>query len=143
MSRPIIHTAVFDSSIDRVWNAITDFDKYHLWNEFCPKVKCEFEVGGPITMYAKMFPNRKPTHQTEHFFEINAPKKLRYGINYGILLKTDRTQELTELPNGKTQYYSNLTITGLLAPFVLWQYRQAIDRGFSLSLTGLKTYMGT
>ncbi|MCB9185760.1 MAG: SRPBCC domain-containing protein [Flavobacteriales bacterium] len=141
MSRPIIHSAIFHAPRGKVWEAITDFDNYQLWNEFCPKVKCDFRVGGGIRMYANMFPGRKPTSQTEHFFEITPPEKLRYGINYGFLLQTDRTQVLFELPSGSTQYHSTLEIKGLLAPFVLWQYRNPIDRGFRLSLTGLKAYV--
>ncbi|MDP6908188.1 MAG: SRPBCC domain-containing protein [Flavobacteriales bacterium] len=141
MSRPILHTAIFNAPIETVWDAITHFDNYGKWNEFCPKVDADFRVGGSITMYAKMFPNRKPTNQTERFFEITPPKKLRYGINYGILLKTDQTQILFALSNGKTQYHSALSITGMLAPFVLWQYRNAINRGFDLSLKGLRKYV--
>jgi uncharacterized protein YndB with AHSA1/START domain len=141
MARPIIHTAVFNAPIEKVWDAITNFDNYGKWNEFCPKVKCDFREGGSITMYANMFPGRKPTNQTERFFEISAPKKLRYGINYGVILKTDRIQILSEQTNGKTQYHSILKMTGMLAPFVLWQYRWPIERGFNLSLVGLKKYL--
>jgi uncharacterized protein YndB with AHSA1/START domain len=141
MSRPIIHQVIFEAPIERVWDAITDFDNYGKWNEFCPKVKSDFRVGGGITMYAKMFPNRKPTSQTERFFEITPPKKLRYGINYGFLLRTDRIQRLFKLSNGNTQYHSTLIIKGMLAPFVLWQYRRPIERGFNLSLLGLKKYV--
>ena len=92
-------------------------------------------------MHAKMFPNRKPTNQTERFFEIMPPSKLRYGINYGFLLQTDRIQRLFELSNGNTQYHSTLVIKGMLAPFVLWQYRRPIERGFDLSLVGLKKHV--
>ncbi|MGB0369580.1 MAG: SRPBCC domain-containing protein [Flavobacteriales bacterium] len=141
MARPIIHTATFNAPIKKVWEAITNFDNYGKWNEFCPKVKCDFKVGGAITMYANMFPGRKPTNQTERFFEITAPNKMRYGINYGVILKTDRIQVLFELPNGKTQYHSTLKMSGMLAPFVLWQYRNPIDRGFTLSLVGLRKYL--
>ncbi len=141
MARPIIHTAVLNAPIKTVWEAITNFENYGLWNEFCPKVKCDFREGGSITMYANMFPGRKPTNQTEKFFEITEPKKLRYGINYGSILKTDRIQVLFELSNGKTQYHSTLKMTGMLAPFVLWQYRNPINRGFALSIAGLKKYV--
>ena len=142
MSRPIIHTVTFNASSEKVWHAITDFDNYHKWNEFCPKVESDFRVGGAITMHAKMFPGRKPTGQTERFFEITPPRKLRYGINYGVLLKTDRIQTLFSLPNGKTQYNSTLKMSGMFARFVLWQYRRPIEQGFELSLNGLKKYLG-
>ena len=141
MARPIIHTAVFNAPIEKVWEAITNFDNYGKWNEFCPKVKCDFKEGGAITMYANLFPGRKPTNQTERFFEISAPNKLRYGIDYGVILKTDRIQVLSALANGKTQYHSTLKISGMLSPLVLWQYRNPINRGFELSLKGLKSYL--
>jgi hypothetical protein len=92
-------------------------------------------------MYANMFPGRKPTNQTELFFEISAPNKLRYGIDYGVILKTDRIQVLSALANGKTQYHSTLKMSGMFAPLVLWQYRNPINRGFELSLKGLKSYL--
>lgn len=141
MSRPIIHTQIFNAPIERVWEAITNFDNYGKWNKFCPKVDSDFQVGGAITMYANMFPGRKPTSQTERFFEITPPNRLRYGINYGIILKTDRIQVLTSTENGKTHYHSTLKMSGMFAPFVLWQYRNPINRGFELSLKGLRSYV--
>ncbi|MFT4526173.1 MAG: hypothetical protein ACI85F_002338, partial [Bacteroidia bacterium] len=64
-----------------------------------------------------------------------------YGIDYGILMYTERSQELIALSSTKTEYQSCLRIVGMLAPFVMWKYCDAIDQGFRLSYVGLEEYL--
>lgn len=140
MGRPIVHQAVIKAPIEKVWATITGFDDYGKWNEFCPKVDSDFREGGHLIMRAN-FGGKKPVVQKEYFRKIEAPKELRYGLNWSFLLYSERIQRLFPLPNGHTQYHSSLKITGLLAPIALLSYRQGIDDGFALSIRGLKKYL--
>ena len=92
-------------------------------------------------MHVHLFPNQKPTVQTERFRKIESPNLVTYGIDYGILMYTERSQELIALSDTRTEYRSCLRIVGLLAPFVLWKYRDAINQGFKLSYEGLEEYL--
>jgi hypothetical protein len=140
VSQPIVHQEVIKAPIQKVWEAITGFDDYGKWNEFCPQVESDFREGGHLVMHAH-FGGKHPVVQKEYFRIIKAPFELRYGLNWSFLLYSERTQRLFELPNGHTQYHSSLRITGLLAPIALLSYRDGINRGFALSIRGLKRYL--
>ena len=140
MGRPIVHQAIIKAPIQKVWDTITKFDEYGKWNEFCPQVESDLREGGHLVMHAH-FGGKHPVVQKEYFRLINPPIELRYGLNWSFLLYSERTQRLFELPNGHTQYYSSLRITGLLSPIALLSYRDGIDRGFALSIRGLKRFL--
>jgi uncharacterized protein YndB with AHSA1/START domain len=141
MSNPIEHRLVFDAPIQKVWDAIAGYDRYGEWNDFCPKVEYDLRPRGKIRMHAHLFPTQKPTVQTECFRKIEPPNLLTYGIDYGILFYTERSQSLSAISDSKTEYKSSLRIVGMLAPFVFWKYRTAIDQGFRLSYEGLEKFL--
>ncbi|MFT5054020.1 MAG: hypothetical protein ACI97X_001044 [Oceanospirillaceae bacterium] len=137
----IEHRLVFNAPIQKVWDAIVGYESYGEWNKFCPQVEFDLRRRGKIRMHAHLFPNEKPTVQTERFRKIEEPNLVTYGIDYGILMYTERSQELIALSSTKTEYQSCLRIVGMLAPFVMWKYREAIDQGFRLSYVGLEEYL--
>ena len=141
MGKPIEHRMVIDAPIQKVWDAVIGYNRYGEWNKFCPQVEYELKPKGKIKMHAHLFPGEKPTVQTERFRKIEAPNLLTYGIDYGILLHTERTQKLTAISEKQTEYSSSLRIVGMLAPFVMWRYRDAIDQGFQLSYQGLVEFL--
>lgn len=141
MGKPIEHRLIFDAPIQKVWDAVVGYDRYGEWNKFCPRVEYDLRPKGKIKMEAHLFPDQKPTFQTERFRKIEAPNLVTYGIDYGILLYTERTQKLTAISDTQTEYQSSLRIVGMLAPFVLWRYRDAIDQGFRLSYEGLAEFL--
>ena len=141
MGKPIEHRLVLDAPIQKVWDAIVGYDRYGEWNEFCPQVEFDLRRRGKLRMHANLFPNQKPTVQTERFRKIEPPNLITYGIDYGILFYTERSQELIALTDTKTEYRSCLIMVGLLTPFVMWKYRDAIDKGFMLSYEGLAEFL--
>lgn len=137
----IQHTVVFDAPIQKVWDAIVGYERYGEWNKFCPQVEFDLRRRGKIRMHAHLLPNEKPTVQTERFRKIEEPNLVTYGIDYGILFYTERSQELIAISSTKTEYRSCLRMVGLLTPFVMWKYRDAIDKGFRLSYEGLEGFL--
>jgi len=141
MGKPIEHKLIFDAPIQKVWDGITGYDKYGEWNEFCPQVEAEFRPKGKLRMHCHLLPDQRPTIQTERFRKIEPPNLLTYGLDYGILLYTERIQRLTAISDTRTEYYSSLRIVGLLTPFVMLRYRDAIDQGFKLAYSGLARFL--
>jgi len=141
MVTPIVNTTVFNADPDTVWNALTDFQNYSAWNDFCPRVQAEFRVGGKIVMKVRLRRNWPMVRQTERFRFIEPKHRLVYGISYGFLLYTERIQELKRTENGATAYSSVITMRGWLAPLVHVLFAKPIQAGFERSIAGLKDHL--
>ncbi len=37
-----------------VWEVLTDFERYHEWNTFCPGIRCSGEINAPVEMQVRV-----------------------------------------------------------------------------------------
>ena len=126
---------------DLVWQVLSDFESYHQWNPFTPKIESSWQIGAPVSLTVRMNKDKKPIIQKEYLRTINPPNVLAWGMNWGILLHAERTQKLSTLANGNTHYFNEDVIKGLLSPIVHWIYGHSVQKGFEEVAKSLKHYI--
>ncbi|MEO1656068.1 MAG: SRPBCC family protein, partial [Bacteroidota bacterium] len=82
------------ADIQTVWKILEDFDNYHTWNHFCPKIETNKEIGGPFIMTVHLTPGKKPVISKEIFTDYEPPHVVGWTLDWGFLLKTHRLQIL-------------------------------------------------
>lgn len=126
---------------EKVWEALADFPRYHLWNPFCSKLETGGEVGDPVVMWVHLKPGKKPIIQKEILRDFAEGVKMDWGLNWGVFLKAYRTQRLTSVSDEETLYYTSDQFQGWLTPVVMALYRKDIQRGFEQTAQGLKSFV--
>ena len=69
MSQTISTQITIQAPLEKVWQILDDFEQYHTWNEFCPKIESSKIIGEPLVMTVYMKPHKKPIRQKEIFSE--------------------------------------------------------------------------
>ena len=127
-----------NADIQTVWEILEDFDNYHTWNDFCPKIETNKVIGGPFIMTVNLTPGKKPVISKEIFSDYEAPHVVGWKLDWGFLLKTHRIQELKQIDENTTHYYTIDKFWGLLTPLVMWLHGKNVKRGFDFVSKALK-----
>lgn len=123
-----------------VWDVLLDFDNYHQWNPFTPKIECDFIVGNPVKLHVDMKQNGKIRIQKEDLLWIKDEESIAWGITSSFPVRTERAQVLKEISPAITSYYTYDKFWGLLVPMVMWGFREDIQKGFDAVAEGLKSH---
>lgn len=123
-----------------VWDVLIDFEQYHQWNPFTPKVVCDFKIGNPVELHVDMKQNGKTSIQKEELLWIKNEESIAWGITSYFPVRTERAQILQSLGSEKTSYYTYDKFWGILVPLVMWGYRTDIQKGFDAVGEGLKSH---
>ena len=127
-------------SREDVWDTLTDLDSYQLWNPFTPKVKTSWQIGDPVYLTVQM-KKGKPIQQKEYLSRFHPKDELAWGMSWGIFLKAERVQRLSDLGHEETIYFTEDVIEGPLSPIVHLIYGKSIQNGFNALTKGLKAYL--
>jgi hypothetical protein len=124
---------------DRVWQILTDLERYHEWNPFTPRVESSLMVGDPVTLQVRMRRDRELI-QVERMTACEDQRELSWGLQMvaPIVLATNRRQLLEPLAGGRTRYTTANEFRGALVPLVMLLYRRDMQRGFSEAAKALK-----
>ena len=136
-------SSAIDADQQTVWNILVNQKEYHLWNPFTPKIETDWEIGSEVMLTVNMKPDKAPILQTEYVARLNPPIVLAWGMNWRGFLKAERIQRLTEMSDGKTMYFTEDVISGLLCPIVHLMYGKYIQKGFEGVAQSLKKYAET
>lgn len=130
-----------DAPIQTVWQVLTNFAEYKVWNRFTPSVRCDGELGSAVEMRV-CFPGTKPMKQSEILNVFEPPHRLAWGMQMGTraLLVANRYQILEPIGDQRTRYTTVDYISGLLAPVVRVLYAEPMRRGFQMAADGLKAH---
>lgn len=127
-----------DAPIEQVWDILTDFGAYAEWNRFTPKIETSGRIGERVKLHVRLS-EKENGRLTQS--NLTLKKKAAYELCWGsenFLIKANRTQTLTPLEGGKTRYESREPFGGLLAPLIMWWYRENLMRGYKWAAEGLK-----
>lgn len=67
-----------NTTVDKAWNALVDFESWTQWNSFIPLVKGEFKVGNKMMIQVKS-PGLREMNFKPIIFEIENGKKVVWG----------------------------------------------------------------
>jgi hypothetical protein len=130
-----------DCDHEDIWNALTDLGNYHIWNPFTPKVETNWQIGDKVILTVQMKEGKKPIKQIEYITRYDAVTELAWGMKWGIFLKAERVQQISIDTNGKTSYFTEDIIEGMLSPIVHLLYGKSIQAGFDALAKSLKKYI--
>lgn len=126
--------------ISLVWDILLDFENYHKWNKFTPKVECDLEIGHLVHLHVDMNQNKKIRVQTENLLWVKKEESIAWGITATFPVRTERAQILTDLGANTTRYYTYDKFWGILVPLVMFLYKSKIQAGFDSCAKNLKEY---
>ncbi|MCU1593873.1 MAG: hypothetical protein JWO12_1265 [Frankiales bacterium] len=139
MSYAISSTIDIDAPIEQVWATLTDVERYPEWNPFTVVVKTTLELGSPVDMMVALRPP-KQRHQVEYVTSYVEGTRVSWGVAVGPrwFIDANRVQELTDLGEGRTRYFTEDTFTGIGVGLMRLLLGAAIQRGFDGVAQGLK-----
>ena len=133
------HIVDIDASPETVWGVLTDFENYERWNPLAVECTTSLVPGEPIDMMVRLGPG--PLRRQREWIRTCTPgQEFSYTMKpVGLgTLRSLRTQQLTELPDGRTRYTAHFEIRGWLNPMVQLLLGRALKRGFDGVAAGLK-----
>ena len=129
---------VIDAPAALVWEIITDFEKYGEWNQFCPSIEGELEIGSPVKMQVDL--GNGLQEQVEYITCIEAPVKITWSMENkpGDPIHADRSQVVTALDDGRCSYVTYDDFSGDFAAEMVKQMGEQVRSGFNLCARNLK-----
>lgn len=124
---------------ERVWEILTDLERYPDWNPFTQKVESTLELGAEVHLYTRLRSERL-VHRVEYVTAHVPGERICWGMTMGarIVLAAERRQILTPLDAARTRYLSDDRISGMLTPIVMAFWGAAMQRGFDAVAAALK-----
>jgi hypothetical protein len=140
MSKNLIESKVtINAPIQKVWEVLSNFDNYHQWNPFTPKIDIQNKIGSTVGLHVRLNPKSSKTMlQKETLLAWEEGKQLEWGIKNSWFVRTVRVQNLKAIDENTTEYYTSDAFEGPLTGLILLLYRTKIQIGFDDVCTGLK-----
>ncbi|WP_052593683.1 SRPBCC domain-containing protein [Aureispira sp. CCB-QB1] len=130
---------IINAPIQSVWKVLSNFDNYHQWNPFTPKIDIQNTIGSTIGLHVRLNPkSAKTILQKETLLAWEEGQRLEWGIQNSWFVQTIRIQRLTAIDAQTTEYYTSDAFKGPLTGVILLLYRQKIQIGFDDVCMGLK-----
>lgn len=133
-------SSIIDADQRIIWGILVNEKEYRLWNPFTPEIETDWKIGGKVKLTVNMKPGKSPILQTEYLAKLDKPNELAWGMRWSVFLSAERIQKLSQLSDGKTEYFTEDVISGILCPIVHLLYGKYIQKGFEQVATSLKKY---
>ncbi len=126
--------------LEVVWAVLVDIALYPEWNPFMPRIDGVLEPGAHIHLHVALDPGRPPRRDPERVDAVVANQELVWTslLLPSWLLRTQRTQRVTALANGRTRYTSVEQMGGPLSPLVWLVAHAKVQRGFEATAQALR-----
>jgi uncharacterized protein YndB with AHSA1/START domain len=121
-----------------VWEILTDFENYGLWNSFCPQIKAELVMGSPVDMMTDL--GNGLQNQVEYITAIEPNKLISWSMKNepGDPVHACRTQWLESIGENQCTYLTTDEFSGEAMPAMMQAFSQHIEKGFNRCAQGLK-----
>lgn len=139
MTFAICSTIEIDAPVEAVWAVLKDLDNYSSWNPFTVSVKTDFDLGSPVDMQVALRGD-KTMQQVEYITGYVEGSRVSWGVAIGPkwFIDADRVQELTDLGDGRTRYFTEDRFTGVGVWIMRLLLGRNVQRGFNGVAAGLK-----
>lgn len=131
-------TVEIDAPAELVWQVIVDFASYPQWNEFCPEIEAQLEIGSPVKMQVDLGEGLQ--EQLEYITCIEAPHKIIWSManRPGDPVHADRSQVISPLGRQRCSYVTYDDFSGDFAAAMVEQLGERVRAGFNLCARNLK-----
>jgi hypothetical protein len=139
MSKQISTQIVINATPEKVWNILTDFERYPAWNPFIKSIKGPAIIGQSITARIEP-PEALGMTFTPNVLVFNSNQEVRWRGKFIIsgLFDGEHIFQLTDNGNGTTTFQQSELFSGILVPL----FKKMIDNntmnGFQLMNQKLK-----
>lgn len=122
-------TFAVDASAERVWDVLTDFDRYPEWNPSLPSITGELQVGSTVSLTLGM-PGRPSPKVKAKFVDIVPGRRLTWHGNVGAdwVFAGDREFLIDPEADGTARFTHVEDVRGLLFPVFRAVMGSAIQR---------------
>ncbi len=136
----IVRTAIIKAKPEQVYDAITAFDAYSLWNPWLIKAQGVCQVGEDIVVDVVL--GKKIQQYHHEILKIDRPNLFHWCDKgwFTIFAYGDRLRTLESVAEG-TAYKVELTIVGPLAFFAKWLLGKSLEEGMTREADALKKYV--
>lgn len=125
---------------ERVMAMLADLESYPAWMPFTTRMDGALRVGATITEHVQLTRGSSARRLQRVVVTAVEPDRLDWHsemLGSRALLFARRTQTVTREGAGCV-YFTRDTMTGLLAPLVLWLYGRVVREGFEAQARALK-----
>jgi len=134
-----LHAAIdVDAPAARVWQVVSDFERYPEWNPFIVRAAGELRVGKrlDVTIVA---PGMKPVSFRPRVLDVEPGHLVRWKGEFKLPGLFDGRHALTvdPLDGGRSRFTTHEEVTGILLPFA-GRVMAASQQGFELMARALK-----
>ncbi|MFD3591532.1 SRPBCC family protein [Nocardia sp. NPDC058640] len=137
MSLVIDETIEIDAPATKVWEVLTDFERYGEWNTFCYEAASTLEPGSTIDMRVQLGANRRPQRE---WIRTHTP-----GVEFSYTMKpvplgalhSLRSHTVVPLGPDRCRYESRFTLAGWLSPVVNLALGKHLRAGFGAMTRGV------
>ena len=106
---------IINTTREKIWNVLTDFEKYPDWNPFIRSIRGEKSVGGKLETTI-LPPNRKQMNFKPRILVFDANSELRWLGTAGIkgLFDGEHYFKITDSGNGSVKFEHGEIFSGIL-----------------------------
>ena len=128
-----------DAPIKKVWNILTDFNKYPEWNPFIKSITGVQSIGETLSVTIQP-PGAKPMDFKPKITQITPEKEIRWLGHFVIpsLFDGEHIFELESIGDNITKFVQRENFKGLLVPLLRKQLENGTKQGFELMNKALK-----
>ena len=135
-----LHTElVIDASVDKVWQVLTEFSAYPVWNPFIKEFRADPALGSRFKVVLQL-PDSKPMTFKPKCLALDQKKEFRWLGHLIIpgLFDGEHFFKLKELEGGKTKFVQGENFQGILVPMFWKKIKGKTILGFERMNTALK-----
>ncbi|WP_439490197.1 SRPBCC family protein [Algoriphagus sp.] len=130
---------IINSTPDKVWTVLTDFDNYSNWNPFIKSIKGEPKVGSQITVSISSPEGKSMTFKpTVLAFDNNKEFRWMGKLLFKGVFDGEHKFELIDNGNGTTIFIHSEKFRGVLVNLFRKKLENSTRQGFELMNHGLK-----
>ncbi|WP_094226593.1 SRPBCC domain-containing protein [Methanolobus psychrotolerans] len=130
---------IIEAPINEVWDLLTDFDRFEIWNPFITSIKGKLEPGSKLDVHMQPT-GMKGTNLNPVITKVEPVNEYRWTghLWFKGIFDGEHVFRLEELENNRTRLIQCERFRGILAPLILYFIGEKTREGFENMNASLK-----